>query len=59
VEADAQAHRRRALAAENTSSAGTARAAPLSSQETRDVQIIGGARKTAPATTDAGVIGLA
>ena len=32
---------------------------PVFGQETRDVQIIGGAWKTAPATTDAGVIGLA
>jgi hypothetical protein len=32
---------------------------PVFGQETRDVQMIGGARKTAPATTDAGVIGLA
>jgi len=56
VEADTQAHRRRALAAANTSSARTARAAPPSSQETRDVQIIGVAQNTAPAATDAGVI---
>jgi hypothetical protein len=32
---------------------------PVFGQETRDVQIIGVAQKAAPATTDAGVIGLA